>query len=136
MLKKRLNLIHSNVIIWFILILYLNPTSNSLLSSPLKPQDYTSPKNLHTHIRHLLHAYGIKYRMKIYFFCIYVVIIILYFCNWTCWKRTYFSSISMDSTYIIPCIHLSWQVPWVIKADKLVYVRAPNLNLFSCKTTK
>ena len=61
------NSIDFNVIIWFILTPYLNPTSQP---SPFKPQDYTSPNNsalTHTHkhlvIRPLLHEYGIKYRM-------------------------------------------------------------------------
>ena len=40
---KKLNSIDSNVIIWFILTPYLNPTSQSLLPLPLKPHVYTSP---------------------------------------------------------------------------------------------
>ena len=42
--QTKLNSINSNVIIWFILTPYLSPITQSLLSSPLEPQVYTSPR--------------------------------------------------------------------------------------------
>ena len=72
LIKIRIS-IDSNVIIWFILTPYLNPTSQSLLPSPLKPKDYTPPnKSSLTHkvIRHLLHVYGKNIEWKLISLCL------------------------------------------------------------------
>ena len=63
---KKLNSIDSNVIIWFVSHTpYLNPTSQYLLPSPLKPQNYTSPnKSALTHSTSLARIWWYKiYKM-------------------------------------------------------------------------
>ena len=49
--KKRMNSVNSNVIIWFILTPYLNPSSQSLLPSLLSHMTIHPQTNLHSHIK-------------------------------------------------------------------------------------
>ena len=116
--------IDSNIIIWFILTPYLNPTSQSL---PLLCHMFIYPqtnlnKHIHSHIKriYIFRRYNIcKIRdWKFISLCLssdYSLITYIYFfCIWTRWKHAYFCSISLNCTYNIPSIHLSWIKPFYL----------------------
>ena len=73
--QQKLNLIYSNVIICFILTPFLTLLSQTLLPSPLKLQNFTTPSEslmsmcgVFVQIWHLFPIHDRKYRIEIIFF--------------------------------------------------------------------
>ena len=66
--------------------------------------------NLHTRIHSHNKLFEISW-LEIHFFVfnwwLFTYYLSTYFCIWPSWKHTYFSSISLYCTYIIPSIYLS-----------------------------